>query len=131
MCNSKLKKIYQQGFAYSADIPSARTMSHTFQRIYKSKPEEYFKIKVIATTSADDIYMVDFAPINAIANFETTLVVGGVRSINSNNYFYLGNQAIVPEVIVADIPLSPFRIVNMAHDALEDYSVVFQIELWE
>jgi len=129
MC--KLKKIYQQGFFYSADTPSATSMSHTFQRYYKSKPEEYFKVKVISMNSNEEIFMVDFAPFNAIANFETSVVVGGVKSTKSNNYFYLGQNTIVPEVIVDDIPLSPFKIVNLANDALEEYTLVFQIELWE
>ena len=129
MC--RLKKIYQQTFVYSADTPSATSNSHTFQRIYKSKPEEYFKINVIATTSVDDIYVVDFAHFNAISNLETIVVVSGVTTTSSSNYFHLGNQAIPPEIIADDIPLSPFRIVNMAGDGLEDYTVVFQIELWE
>ena len=129
MC--KLKKIYQQGFVYSADTPSATSMSHTFQRYYKSKPEEYFKVKVISVNCEDEIFMVDFAPINAIANYETIIVISGVETTKSNNYFFLGNQSISPEVIVDDVPLSPFKIVNMANDALAEYSVVFQIELWE
>ena len=127
MC--KLIKIYQQTFTYNG-AGTLTTVSHHFNRVYKTKSEQYFKIKPIYVSTVEPLLMTDFNQINSVCNYEKT---DGSQSIGSSNKFYLGcfTSHHSPEVIVDEIPLSNFRIVNTDGDALDDYMLVFQIELWE
>ena len=74
--------------------------------------------------------MLDFPAINSLCNHDT---YDGLLTVESGNHFFLGSVSsqYIPEVIIDDIPLSDFRIVNEVNTALADYTLVFQIELWE
>jgi len=129
MC--KLKKIYQQTFSYAFDVGTSTKNTHNFQRVYKTSSNEYFKMKVIGVQSTDQLFMEGFAPFTTVSNYEVLTVVNAETKRQNKNLFYLGNQAIAPEVLVDEIPLSPFNITNAYSNTLNEYTIVFQIELWE
>ena len=130
MCN-KVVKIYQQSFSYEEPASSTvEIVSHRFNRIYKTKKEQFFKIKCVTTNATQILLLSGLSQINGLCNYENIDVTGNLGSFN---HFYLGNSSnqCVPEIIIDEIPLSNFNIINTEQSVLEDYHIVFQIELWE
>ena len=127
MC--KLIKIYQQTFANDS-VSSPTFIKHHFNRVYKDKAEQYYKIKPIFVSTTSPLFMIDFPQINSLCNYDSS---DGLLTIESSNHFFLGSLSsqYIPEMIVDDIPLTDFRIVNEDDTAVADYTLVFQIELWE
>ena len=124
-----LIKIYQQTFVNDS-VSSPTFIKHHFNRVYKDKAEQYFKIKPIFVSTTSPLFMIDFPQINSLCNHDTS---DGLFTIESSNHFFLGSisSQYIPEMIVDDISLTDFRIVNEVDTVVADYTLVFQIELWE
>ena len=129
MCSQKITKIYQQTFTYDG-TGSFHSVDHHFNRVYKQKPGQYFKIKPIYVSTTEPLLMRNFSQINALCNFDET---NGTKVIASSNHFFLGssstNHSI--EMIVDDINISDFTISYENGLTLDKYTIVFQIELYE
>ena len=132
MCPS-LVKIYQQTFTYDG-VGDKQTVSHHFNRVYKTKQEGFFKLKVLYVSTTEPLLLSNCSAINALSNFdEVILDAEGNQSHVSSNHFYLGRleNCCFAEIMIDDIPISPFQIKNISLTNLADYVVTFQIELWE
>ena len=127
MCPT-LVKIYQQTFTYDGG-GSTKSVSHHFNRVYKTKQEGFFKLKVLYVSTVEPLLLSNCAPINSLSNFDEVIQGGN----SSSNHFYLGRleNCGYSEVMIDDIPISPFQVENISLTNLADYVVVFQIELWE
>ncbi len=139
MCR-KVIQIYQQTF--KNNDPSKFEQTFQFQRIYKTKPEQYFRLKLVgysspslsptATAAMGDLFLKGLPELNGFCNYQEN----GVNSVVNTNNFYLGNfydnysefQTI--EMLLNDIPLTPFTIFTTGTSATR-FLVTFQIELLE
>ena len=54
MCSKQVKKIYQQTFAYDG-VASRQSVNHHFNRVYKQKPEQHFRIKPIYISTTEPL----------------------------------------------------------------------------
>ena len=132
MCPT-LVKIYQQTFTYDG-VGDKQTVSHHFNRVYKTKQEGFFKLKVLYVSTTEPLLLSNCSAINALSNFDEVIQdAEGIQTHGSSNHFYLGRlgNCSFAEVIIDDIPISPFEIMNISLTNLADYTVTFQIELWE
>ena len=134
MCQ-KVLAVYQQTFKNNDQNVSLQYFS--FQRIYKTKPEQYFRIKCISfsnlvdTRRTGDMFL---SPGFGKCNFQS---VGATSALSSeSNDMYLGTFAdsfaeyCMMDFLMADIPLSPFKIYNSL-GTKGAFLVSFQIELLE
>ncbi len=138
MCR-KVVQTFQQTFKNSDSTKSEQTFQ--FQRIYKTKPEQYFRLKLmgyssptVSTSAANalgDLFIRGIPELNGLCNYQE---VGATSVVNTNN-FYLGNfydnfgdfQPI--EMLLNDIPLTPFQIFTSL--GRTQFIVTFIIELLE
>ena len=136
MCH-KVIATYQQTFQNTNDL--TRKSNFRFNRIYKSKPEQFFRVKCVGLSSIDES-----SKYNVLSNptHSGEMYLSGLQALNKNcnfknateedNRLYLGdlNGSIPDSVFIVDsIPLDNFTIYNSNHDGL--FTVCFHIELIE
>lgn len=138
MC-PKVVSIYQQTFKNNDSSVYAQTFK--FQRIYKTKPEQYFRIKCVSFTSLTstargvDVFMKGVEELCGKCNYQS--VGANAASSSENNHFYLGtfsdtNAEYSPmEMLLNNIPLTPFQIYTVGSGVAGLFLVSFQIELLE
>ena len=151
----KVVKTYQQTFKNNNDAATEQTFS--FTRIYKTKPNQYFKLKVASifsphlssstitsVTSAGtytsmetligDLFLKGIPELSGLCNYQEKYSASNLSA--TNNHFYLGSL-VEPsgssEIILDDIPLTPFTIYHyypLLNVPLR-FTVSFIIELLE
>jgi hypothetical protein len=134
MCQ-KVIAVYQQTFKNNDEKISFQYFK--FQRIYKTKPEQYFRIKCISFSNLVDTRRVGemfLSPGFGKCNYQS---VGATTALSSDsNDMYLGTFAdsfaeyCMMDFLMDDIPLSTFKIYNSAGSPGR-FLVSFQIELLE
>lgn len=134
MCQ-KVIAVYQQTFKNSDATVSFQYFN--FQRIYKTKPEQYFRVKCVNFTnllSTGKVGEMFLSPGFGKCNFQS---VGATKAeYKENNDFYLGTfqdqfaEYCMMDFLMDDIPLTPFKIYNSA-GTNTTFLVSFQIELLE
>ena len=138
MCH-KVIATYQQTF--QNNDPTVNKPIFRFNRIYKSKPEQFFRVKCVSLSSVNKYRNPSGAP--APGEYSQNLgemYLTGLQSFNKNcnfksdteedNRLYLGDlNGIVPDChfIVDSIPLDNFTIFN-SH-AYGKFTACFHIEL--
>ena len=133
MCPSVVK-IYHQTFR-NGDA-TKREQQFAFQRIYKTKPKQHFKVKLLGITGGEHLidqqnllFMKGIPELTSFGNFQEIDLAGVVTrrcdlylgNLNDRDYLDL-------ELIVDEIPLTPFK---LSCDVACAFSVSFQIELME
>jgi hypothetical protein len=129
MCSKQVKKIYQQTFIFDG-VGTFQSVNHHFNRVYKQKPEQYFRIKPVYVSASNPLVMQKFAQINSLCNYDET---NGTNQTESSNKFFLGSSSSnhLIEMIVDNIDISEFTISYENGSTLGKYIIVFQIELLE
>jgi len=130
MCSKQVKKIYQQTFIFDG-IGSFQSVNHHFNRVYKQKTDQYFRIKPVYISSTEPLVMQNFAQINSLCNYDVT---NGTNKTESSNKFFLGNSSSsnnLIEMIVDNIDINEFTISYENGSTLGKYIIVYQIELLE
>jgi uncharacterized protein involved in tellurium resistance len=129
MCSQQVKKIFQQTFIYDG-TGTFHSVNHHFNRVYKSKPEQFFKIKPIYISTTEPLVMRNFSQINSLCNYDET---NGNKIIASSNKFFLGSSSsnLSIEMMVDEIDINDFTISYENGTTLDKYTIVFQIELFE
>jgi hypothetical protein len=129
MCSQQVKKIFQQTFTYDG-TGTFHSVNHHFNRVYKSKPEQHFRIKPIYVSTTEPLLMRNFSQINSLCNYDET---NGTKVIASSNHFFLGSSSsnLSIEMMVEEIDISDFTISYENGLTLDKYTIVFQIELFE
>ena len=131
MC-PKVVKIYHQTFRNGDATKNEQQFA--FQRIYKTKQVQYFKVKLLGITGGQHLidtknllFMKGIPEVTTFGNFEE---IDSAGNITRRCDFYLGNlndrDYLDVELIVDEIPLTPFKLYC---DAACAFSVSFQIEL--
>jgi hypothetical protein len=131
MCH-KVIATYQQTF--QNNDPNVNKPIFRFNRIYKSKPEQFFRVKCVSLSSvpkyaADtkicgEMYLTGLQAFNKNCNFKS--------ETEEDNRLYLGDlNGIVPDChfIVDSIPLDNFTIFNNNFEGI--FTACFHIELIE
>ena len=139
MCQ-KVVATFQQTFQNNDD--SIKRAEFRFNRIYKSKPEQYFRVKCVSLSSivrtskfgldnphCGEMYLYGLSAFNRNCNFKSNSVK--VSHSANDNRMYLGdlNGSTIPDCyfILDDIPLDNFFIQNDNFDGF--FTVCFHIEL--
>ena len=140
MCH-KVVSTFQQTFV-NADA-SLQSQIFAFNRIYKSKPQQYFRISCVALTSispstktiASSIHCGEMY-LTGLPNLNKNCNLLGVDSGDIKHYsnaFYLGNLNYPGNInsffMIDEIPLDNFSIANRQYPG--QYTVSFHIELIE
>ena len=131
MC-SKIAKIYHQTFR-NGDA-TKREQQFAFQRVYKTKQAQYFKVKLLGITGGEHLidqqnllFMKGIPEMTSYGNFEE---VNSLGNVTRKNDLYLGNlndrDYLDLELLLDEIPLTPFK---LSCDVACAFSVSFQIEL--
>ncbi len=139
MCH-KVIATYQQTFQNTSYL--SKNGYFKFDRIYKSKPEQYFNVKccsltsVVKSTKIDptaenshcgEMYLIGLPAINKSCNFSTQSLLS---EITQDNRCYLGNlngDVNDSGFIVNEIPLDLFILYN--DNFAGTFTVCFHIEL--
>jgi hypothetical protein len=151
----KVVKTYQQTFKNNNDLVTEQTFS--FTRIYKTKPDQYFRLKVasifssfLSTTTIEtvnpagtltstetnigDLFLKGIPELSGLCNYQEKSSASNI--LVTNNHFYLGSlieQSGSAEIILDDIPLAPFTIYHHSPLLIVPlrFTVSFIIELLE
>ena len=131
MC-PKIVKIYHQTFR-NGDA-TKREQQFAFQRIYKTKQMQHFKVKLLGVTGGQHsidqqnlLFLKGIPEMTTYGNFEE---VDSLGNVTRKCDLYLGNlndrDYLEIELLLDEIPLTPFKLVS---DTACAFSVSFQIEL--
>lgn len=135
MC-PRVVAIYQQTFKNNDAAAAQQTFK--FQRIYKTKPNQSFRMKMVYfttltnTTRLGEIFLRGIPEINGKCNY---LSVGGAGLEVENNGWHLGNfndtsaEYSTIEVMLDEIPFTPFQIYTTGTAGV--FVISFQIEVLE